>query len=148
MKWLKKYLYYEIGIEFKACLYYGVILFYYFFYRILQGSLDADIPVMIEMVLAAYFMGYLQLLLLSNFDEAERLGKSGIVKILLCSLTYTVISYLLRWFDRNLTATVLYFFYMLLCYGSVFLIYKLKRDIDTVHLNRELEQFKSRKDGE
>ena len=143
---LKKFLSLEIGIEIKACLYFSIIMFFYFCYRILTGSLEASIPLMVEIVLTAYAMSYLQVYLLQNFDEAERFGSGVIVRSLFCTTLYTAVSYLLGWFDRNLTAAFAFFLYMMLTYVCVFLIYKLKRDIDTAQLNRELEQFKSRKE--
>lgn len=146
MKWLKRYLYSEIGIEFKACLYFCVILFFYFVYQITQGSLYASIVKMMEMVFTAYFMGYIQVYLLKNFDEAEKFGKEQMANTFFCSLVYTAVSYFLNWFDQGAGVTVLYFLYMLLCYGCVFLIYKIKRDIDTSRLNKELEQFKNKRE--
>lgn len=143
MNRLKKYLSSEVGIEFKACLYFCVILFFYFLFQILNGSLFASIVTMTEMVLAAYLMCYIQVYLLGNFDESERLGKKELLFSVLCSAFYTFLSFVLNWYEKNAAATALYFFYMLLCYTCVFLAYKLKRDIDTAHLNQELERFKS-----
>ncbi len=144
----KRFLSMEIGIEIKACLYFSIILFYYFLHRVVQGSYVAGIPVMIEMVLTSYAMSYLQVYLLQNFDEAERFGAGVAGRSVFCTALYTVIAYLFRWFDGNLTVTFCFFPYMLITYLCVFLIYKLKRDIDTAQLNRELERFKSRRDKE
>lgn len=144
MKRLKKYLYLEVGIEFKACLYFCIILFYYFLFQILQGSFFANIIIMAEMVITAYLICYIQVYLLQNFDESEHPGKKGLLSVVSCSAFYTLISYTLNWFERNTAATIFYFFYMLLCYSCVFLAYKIKRDIDTAHLNQELELFKKR----
>ncbi|MGN0387620.1 MAG: DUF3021 family protein [Suilimivivens sp.] len=148
MKRFRKFLFYEIAIDFKTCIYFFMILFYYFTWQIIQGSLTADIVLMAEMLFTAYFMGYFQVYFLGNFDEAEKLGKRELYKILLASLTYTVASYVLNWFSRNLIATVLFFVYMVLCYGCIFLSYKIKRDVDTAQLNRELEQFKKGKESD
>ena len=109
---LKKFLSLEIGIEIKACLYFSIIMFFYFCYRILTGSLEASIPLMVEIVLTAYAMSYLQVYLLQNFDEAERFGSGVIVRSLFCTTLYTAVSYLLGWFDRNLTAAFAFFLYM------------------------------------
>lgn len=68
------YLTKEIGIEFKACLYFFCILFFYSVYRVVGGSLEASIIHMSEMILLTYAMGYVQVYLLSNFDEGEHLG--------------------------------------------------------------------------
>lgn len=145
MERLKKVLSLEIGIEIKACLYFSIILFFYFFYCVIQGSFYASIPLMVEMVLTAYAMNYFQVYLLGNFDESERFDKKVPGLSFMCAALYTMISYWLKWFDRNRAATFCYFFYMVLCYVCVFLIHKIRRDIDTARLNRELEQFKSRK---
>ena len=148
MKRFRKYLSYEIAIDIKTCIYFFMILFYYFTWQIIRGSLTADIVLMVEMLASAYVMGYIQMYLLGNFDEAEKLGKGEWLKIVLGSLTYAVASYALTWFARNLIATVLFFLYMVLCYGCIFLTYKIKRDIDTTQLNRELEQFKKGKESD
>ena len=148
MNRIKKFISLEIGIEIKACLYFAIILFFYFAYQMIQGSLYASIIRMIEIVLTAYAMSYLQVYLLHNFDEAERIDVHVVIQTLLCSVLYTAVSFFFRWYDRNLTATVCYFLYMLLCYLCVFLIYKIKRDIDTALLNQELEAFKKRKEEE
>lgn len=145
---MKKFLSLEIGIEIKACLYFAIILFFYWAYLVIQGSLYASIIQMIEIVLTAYAMSYLQVYLLHNFDEAERMDAAVVIRALFCSVLYTAVSFFFRWYDRNVTATVCYFLYMLLCYLCVFLIYKIKRDIDTALLNQELEAFKKRKEGE
>lgn len=142
---IKRFLSLEIGIEIKACLYFAIILFFYLAYRVIQGSLYASIIRMAEIVLTAYAMSYLQVYLLHNFDEAEQFDGKVMCSLLFCSTLYTAASYLFSWYDRNLTATACYFLYMLLCYGCIFLIYKLKRDFDSAQLNQELEEFKKRK---
>ena len=145
MEKFKKFLVLEAGIEIKACLYFSIILFFYFLYCFLQGSLFASIPRMVEMVLSAYAMNYLQVYLLHNFDEAEQFDIKVTVLSLFCAALYTAAGHWLNWFDRNPVATLCFFFYMILCYVCVFLVHKIKRDLDTAYLNRELEQFKSRR---
>ena len=145
MNRFKRYLSKEIGIEFKACLYFLCFLFFYWCYRLLQGSVEANIVVMAEMIFSTYIMGYIQVFLLRNFDEAEELTGFGIVASTACAGLYTGLSYVTGWFDRNMLATALFFIYLLLCYICVFLVYKLKRDIDTMQLNMELEEFKKTK---
>lgn len=145
-KW-KKFLAWEISIEIKACLYFAIILFYYFLYCILQGSFYASILCMVEIILTAYAVSYLQVYVLKNFDESECFSGSVIGKSLLCTAIYTTTGYILNWFDRNRIATLCFFAYMLLAYICVFLIYKIKRDFDTASLNRELEHFKKQRDN-
>lgn len=146
MNRFKRYLYSEIGIEFKACLYFGLILFFYFLYQIIGGSLYASIITMFEMVLTAYIICYIQVYLLENFDEKEHLGiKEGIFS-LGCSILYTIVSILFSWYNRDIRASILFLVYMFLCYLCVFLVYRLKRAADTIRLNQELHGFKNRKE--
>lgn len=144
MSRFKQYLGSEIGIEFKACLYFFAILFFYSMYRILQGSFFANIIVMAEMIFSTYIMGYIQVYLLGNFDEAEQLTWREILASVFCSIVYSGISFLGKWYDRNITVTVLFFCYILFCYICAFFIYKIKRDVDTAVLNHELENFKKK----
>ena len=144
MSRFKQYLGSEIGIEFKACLYFFAILFFYSMYRILQGSFFANIIVMAEMIFSTYIIGYIQVYLLGNFDEAEQLTWREILASVFCSIVYSGISFLGKWYDRNITVTVLFFCYILFCYICVFFVYKVKRDVDTAVLNHELENFKKK----
>lgn len=142
MNGLKRYLSLEIGIEFKACLYFFCILFFYAMYKILGGSLEADIIVMAEMICSTYFMGYIQYFLFDNFDEGKHFGiKEGILAVI-CSGIYTMISFLLRWYDRDIKVTVIFFIYILFAFVCAAFVYRIKRDIDTMQLNQDLEQFK------
>lgn len=141
-KKLRKCLSTEIGIEYKACLYFSCIVFFYSAYLLVQKNYAASVAVLWEMVLAAYAMGYLQVYLFRNFDEAERLGKKEIGGILFCTCLYAGISWGFNWFDKSAPATLLYAVYMLLCYGSVFWGNKIKRMIDTENLNKMLTEFK------
>ena len=144
MSWFKRYLASEIGIEFKACLYFFAILFFYSMYQIWQDSFFASIILMAEMILSTYIMGYIQVYLLGNFDEAEQLGWREILASVFCSIVYSGVSFLGKWYDRNITITVLFFCYILFCYICVFFVYKVKRDVDTAVLNHELENFKKK----
>ena len=145
MSRLKQYLASEVAIEFKACLYFFSILFFYSMYRIWQGSFFASIVVMAEMILATYVMGYIQVYLLGNFDEAEQFGWREMLASIFCSAVYTMVSFLGKWFDQNITVTILFFCYILFCYICLFLVYKVKRDVDTAMLNQELENFKRKR---
>ncbi|MDO4333338.1 MAG: DUF3021 domain-containing protein [Eubacteriales bacterium] len=139
---LRKYLSAEISIEYKACLYFSCIVFFYSACLLVQKNYFASVAVLWEMVLTAYAMGYLQVYLFRNFDEADRLGKREAASILLCACLYTGVSWLFKWFDRSAPATLLYLAYMLLCYGCIFLCNKVKRMIDTQNLNKLLTEFK------
>ena len=72
----ERYLTKEIGIEFKACLYFFAILFFYCMYRLCLGKTVADMIHMAEMIGLAYLVGYLQVYLLWNFDEADTIAKT------------------------------------------------------------------------
>ncbi len=144
MTLLERYLVVEIGIEFKACLYFFCILFFYSVYRMIGGRMEAGILHMGEMILLTYGMGYVQFYLLSGFDEGDRLGAREIGDLLLCVGVYTAVSYLGRWFDRSIPVTVLFALYMTLAYLCGFLVYKIKRILDAKQLNEELRAFQER----
>ncbi|MBR4083626.1 MAG: DUF3021 family protein [Lachnospiraceae bacterium] len=133
----------EIGIEFKACLYFFCILFFYCVCRMVGGDWNASILHMTEMILLTYGMGYFQLFCLNNFDEGEKLGVREVFYILLCVGIYTLVAWACKWFDSSL---LLLFFALYLClvYVCAFLVYKVKRDLDSKALNEELKEFQER----
>ena len=137
------YLTKEIGIEFKACLYFFAFLFFYCVVRLIGGVYVADMLHMAEMILACYVIGYIQVYLLWNFDEADKLGGKELLGMVICTAVYSVLSYVFKWFDRNLTATFIFAAYVLLCYICVYFIYKSKRYIDDKRLNEDLRIFQS-----
>lgn len=139
---LERFLIKELGIEFKAALYFYTIFFFYFAYRIWSGSVQADLLVLVEMIATTYVMGYVQVFLLGNFDEAEEVDIAVVVKVLCSTLVYAGISYLGKWFDRNIIVTVIYFVFMLLCYGCVYWVYSFRRSVSTKEMNEELQAFK------
>ncbi|MBE6765865.1 MAG: DUF3021 domain-containing protein [Ruminococcaceae bacterium] len=141
----KRLLVEEIGIEFKACLYFFCILFYYSMYRLIGGSSVADILHMAEMILLTYAMGYAQFYLMHNFDEAEKLGGKEIFFLIICTALYTAASYIAGWFDKNLAVTAGFFFYIAFVYVCAFLIYKFKRNAEGKILNEDLKAFKERR---
>lgn len=140
------YLTNEIGIEFKACLYFFCILFFYSIYKIANGSLEANIIHMAEMIFLTYIIGYVQFYLLSNFDEGEYLHKRELCYMMFCICIYTIISFLGKWFDRNILVSIGFAFYMTAVYLCAFIVYQSKRKIDETILNEELQAFKERQD--
>lgn len=142
MKRFRKLLLAEVGIEFKACLYFFAILFFYCVYKMTQGIFQADMLVMAEMILTTYVMGYVQVFLLKNFEESDHLGAFELLASLGCSLVYAGLAFLFSWFDRQWLPEVLFFGYVLLCFISLRLIYYIRRHWDTAELNEELETFK------
>lgn len=148
-KWWKnekllRYLSTEIGIEYKACLYFFVILFFYSVYLVLHGVYEASLIYMLEMIITSYGMGYFQVLALGNFDEAERLSWREEVYILLCSALYAGISFLCGWFDRSAAATAVFGLFCILAYLCAYLANLAKRKIDTEQLNVMLQAYQQR----
>ena len=94
----ERYLTKEIGIEFKACLYFFGVLFYYCTYRLCIGVTVAEILHMAEMIFLTYAVGYLQVYVLWNFDEADAMSKKELIGIIICTIIYTVVSYIGNWF--------------------------------------------------
>lgn len=150
-KWKKRlgeFLSWEIAIEYKACLYFCCIVFFYFAWLICHGIYAASILFMVEMILTAYFIGYLQVYVFHNFDEAESLGKREWAEIFFCAGIYTAVSWGFGWYDRSMAASLLFLAFLLLCYFCIFLINKIKRDADTEKLNRMLAEYKEGEEHE
>ncbi|MCR4716005.1 MAG: DUF3021 family protein [Lachnospiraceae bacterium] len=139
----ERYLTNEIGIEFKACLYFFAILFFYCVYRIVNGSFDASILHMTEMIFCCYIIGYIQVFIFNNFDEADKLHTREILGLIICTALYILVSYLGRWFNRQMLVTGLFLAYILLTYICVIVIYRSKRRIDDKKLNEELRLFQT-----
>ncbi|MBQ6414936.1 MAG: DUF3021 family protein [Butyrivibrio sp.] len=137
------YLTKEIGIEFKACLYFFAFLFYYCVFRLINGVYDASILHMTELILACYIIGYIQVYLLWNFDEADSLRIKEIAGMVGCTCVYCLLSWLFNWFNKNLLVTLVFAAYILLVYVCVYLIYKYKRIIDDKKLNEDLKLFQT-----
>lgn len=142
----ERYLTKEIGIEFKACLYFFAILFFYCCYRLCNGLFVAEILHMAEMIFLTYVIGYVQVFLLWNFDEAETLRGREIFGIAICTIIYTGVSFACKWFGRNIWVTLGFAFYIIVMYVCVYFIYKCRRNIDDKILNADLELFKARPD--
>ena len=144
----ERYLTKEIGIEFKACLYFFALLFFYCVYRLCMGFKVAEILHMAEMIFLSYIVGYIQVFLLWNFDESDELGKKEIVGISICTLIYTAVSYFGNWFDKNIYVTAGFAGYVIFLYVCVYFVYKCRRKIDDKILNYDLELFKTRSEKE
>ncbi len=138
----------EVAVEYKACIYFFIFLFYYAVYRVLQGIYTASLLHMAEMILATYGMGYLQVLVLDNFDEAEHLRGKELGLSALCAALYTIISYLFGWFDREIIATGIFVFFCVAAYACAFLANKAKRYVDTKQLNAMLQAYQKGACGE
>ena len=140
----ERYLTKEIGIEFKACLYFYALLFFYCIFRLVCGRTDASIWHMAQMIFSTYVMGYLQVYVFRNFDEADALKAKEILAMLLCTGIYTGVSYLCGWFDKKPLATLIFAAYVVFLYVCVFLVYRTRRRLDDKLLNDELRLFKTR----
>ncbi len=137
------YLTKEIGIEFKACLYFFAFLFYYCCYKMFNGIFDASIIHMTELIFTCYIIGYLQVYLLWNFDEADSLGAKEIAGMVICTALHVIVSYVGSWFDKNIGVSIGFAAYILFTYICVFFIYKSKRRIDDKKLNEDLKLFQT-----
>lgn len=146
MNKFKRYLSSEIGIEFKASLYFFFILFFYCVYKVINGSLQADIIIMTEMIATTYIMGYIQVFLLRNFEETEKVGLFEVLACIGCSLVYVIESYICNWFEKDLLVTGIFAAYMVFGYFCMIAVYYVKRHFDTEVLNNDLDDFKSRRD--
>jgi hypothetical protein len=139
----ERYLTNEIGIEFKSCLYFFAILFFYCMYKVINGSFEANIIHMAEMIFSCYIICYLQILVFWNFDEADKLGLKECVGMVICTLIYTLVSFVGNWFDRKIVPSLILAAYILVMYLCVFFIYKTKRRIDDKKLNEDLKLFQT-----
>ena len=140
-KKLNKYLTVEVIVDYKDCLYFFVILFFYAVYLLLHKVYAASLLHMAEIILSTYGMGYLQILVMGNFDEAESFTKKELFLTLLCSLLYAALSYLFGWFDRSPAATGIFAVYCIIAYLSAYLANKIKRKADTEQLNELLRTY-------
>lgn len=136
----------EIGVEFKACIYFFCYLFYYCMYRLLGGSTSASIIHMTEMIFLTYGMCYLQIYTMKNFDEAEEFKLRELILSMVCSGIYTIVSWLGGWFDGNIPVIVGFSLYVIWAYICGFLVYKIRRSLESKALNEDLKAFKERGD--
>ncbi len=141
----ERYLREEIAVEFKACLYFFCILFFYAVYKLIGGSYEANIIHMTEMIFLTYGMCYAQIYLMNGFDEGETFGgKEGLFTIL-CAGIYTFISWIGNWFNRSVAVSACFFGYVVFAYIIGFVIYKIKRTLDEKVLNNDLKAFQERR---
>lgn len=140
----ERYLTKEINIEFKACLYFYCFLFFYCFLMLMQGTYQVSILILAEMIFSNYIICYIQLYLFRDFDEADSIGMIEIAGMIVCTGIYVSLSYWLNWFGRELDITCYFAIFIIFCYICIFLIYKIKRRIDTKELNTMLNEYKSR----
>ncbi len=141
---LELYLTRKIGAEIKCCLIWLYLVCYYCGYRLICGFTEAGIIHLLEMLLAAYFVQWVQVLLHSDFDEVDRISLREYAFIAVSSVVFSVLSIILGWFDGRIAVTVGLFGFMICAYLCTFLIYKIKRAIDARLLNNNLKRFQQR----
>ncbi len=143
-EFIERYLTRKIGVEIKCCVMFFMILCFYSGYKLIGGTQDANIMHMLEMVLLAYLLGWIQALIGSDFDEVDKLSIKDWVVVLVGTAIYTLASFIFGWFEANMPVTVIFAVYMIIAYLGIFLIYKIKRAIDAKLLNDDLRQFQQR----
>ena len=145
---IEKYLTRKIGVEIKCCVMFFMLLCFYASYKLICGFREANIFHMIEMVILAYLLGWIQMLAGSDFDEVDRLSAKDWAVVAGGSAVYSLASFMLRWFERDLTVTFVFAVYMVIAYLGIFLIHKMKRVIDAKFLNNDLQKFQQRENKE
>lgn len=143
-KW-EAYLSREISIKYKAGLYSLCHLFYCACYLLWQRIYYIGLLQIAEITLLAYLICNLQVYVLKNFDEGDRISASGIMSAVFCSLLYILAVHMMNWFDRSWAAAFGFGAYQLFCYYCIYLINKIKRRIDSRYLNQLLQEYKERK---
>lgn len=144
-KFLEMYITRKIGVEIKCCLMFFMILCFYCGFKLVAGIPHANITHMIEMAVIAYLLVWVQSLIHADFHEVEKLKTKEWGFIVASAIVYGILSFILQWYDRNPTVTIVFAVYMFVAYLCVFLIYKIKRVIDAKLLNEDLKHFQNRK---
>ena len=134
----------KIGVEIKCCLMFFLILCFYCIYRWVVSFKQADIIHMLEMVLLAYVIGWIQPLLHYDFDEIDALSPREWILVIISAAIYSGVGHLAGWFDGKIGVCIGFGFYIECAYLCFYLIYKIKRTIDAKHLNEDLQRFQSK----
>ncbi len=145
---IEKYLTRKIGVEIKCCLMFFMLLCFYAGYRLICGFQEANILYMIEMVILAYILGWIQMLIGSDFDEVDRLNMKDWAVVVGGSAVYSLASFVFGWFERDFAVTFIFAVYMVIAYLGIFLIHMMKRVIDAKLLNNDLQRFQKREQKE
>lgn len=141
---LECYITKKIGVEIKCCLMFFLILCFYCIYRWVINFTQASMIHMLEMVLLAYLIGWIQNLLHYDFDEVDTLKLREWISVISSALVYAAIAHFAGWFDGNIVVCAGFLLYMVCAYLCSYLIYKIKRTIDAKHLNEDLHRFQNR----
>lgn len=141
---LECYLKRKIGVEIKCCLMFFLILCFYCIYRWAANFTQAGIIHLLEMILLAYIIGWIQNLLHYDFDEVDVLKIREWSLVIISSFIYAIVGHFAGWFDGNISVGIGFWLYMICAYLCSYLVYKIKRTIDAKHLNEALHQFKKK----
>lgn len=131
----------KIGVEVRCCLTFFLMAFFYCVYRLVGGSVEANIWHLAEMMAAAYLFGWVQALLHADFDEMDRLGLKEWAVLISGAAVYALTAWLGGWFAGHALVTGLFFVYMVGCGLCTLLIYWIKRTIDSRLLADDLKEF-------
>ena len=145
---VEEYLTRKIGVEIKCCLMFFMLLCFYAGYRLIGGFQEASILYMIEMVILAYILGWIQMLVGSDFDEVDSLNAKDWSVVVSGSAVYSLASFVFGWFERDLAVSIVFAVYMVIAYLGIFLIHQIKRAIDAKLLNNDLQKFQKREKEE
>lgn len=143
-KW-ERFLSQEISIEYKAGIYSLCHLLYCACYLIWQQTFSIGLLQIAEIALLSYLICNLQVYALKNFDEAERLSGTWWLSALLCTGLYLLAVHFLNWFDGHLLSWLGFGIWQLFCYVCIYLVNKIKRRIDSKHLNNLLKTYKEKR---
>ena len=135
----------EIAIKYKSGIYSLCHLLYCALYLISQQRDQIGLFQLAEIVLLAWFINHLLVYFLDNFDEADRIRGKWWFSAILCSSLYMIAAGLLKWLGRDKLATIGFGFFQLFCYIGVYINNKIKRQIDSKQLNKQLQDFKQRR---
>jgi len=137
----------EIAIKYKAGIYSLCHLLYCALYLISQQRDQIGLLQLAEIVLLAWFINHLQVYFLDNFDEADQISGKWWLSAILCSILYMLAAGHLSWFGVDKLATIGFGFFQLFCYLGVYINNKIKRQIDSRQLNKQLQDFKQRREN-
>lgn len=139
---LKKALVNEIAIDFRACVYFFCVVFFYSVAKLCEGQRSVEILALVEIILTNYVICYVQTYLFHDFDESERFDGNAVAGILLCTALYTMAGLLFDWFGGSEPVTALFAAFIAFTYVCVILCHIVRRKLDTRQLNRLLLEYK------
>ena len=134
----------EVSLEYKTSLYCFCLYFFYACHQLLKGVTTASIVVLFQMALVAYGVTFIQFYFFDNFDEADHIAGKKVLGPLVCTSIYSLVAYFLNWFDKRILVFSLFMAFLFLEYFLIFYFNRLKRKIDSKHLNQLLEDYKRR----